>query len=96
MPHLAHPPTSGFSVSVHGHTLRAFEVVEDADIHSPNLIAGPLQVLELPGSINGSRFVFWLGDLEPGSPAVIAAVTAFANDHDVTRIEYIRGAPRRV
>lgn len=86
-----HPLT----VTFRGITLRAFETLEDADVCSPTLRAGPLRVLDLPGSIDGCKLVFWLGDLSPEDPIVAAEIQAFCLDRDVVALRYVRGHPRR-
>lgn len=73
-------------ISVLGRT-GALQLVEANDAEwaeqTPTFLATDLPVSEGVGNRNGAVFAFWIGDRDPGSPAVTQAMMDFVSDHDV-------------
>lgn len=54
---------------------------------------GDILVSECPGSIDGSVFIYWLGDSTVYSPEVRSWIQEHLEDHDVVRICYVPELP---
>jgi hypothetical protein len=63
---------------------------------TPTYLADGMPVSEGVGNRNGAVFAFWIGDRDPGSPAVVKAMTEFIADHDVVGVKFIRALPVEV
>lgn len=55
-----------------------------------------LFVAELPGTVNGSRFLFFLGSDSPDDLRISREIQAFLNEHDVVAVYAVRAYPNRV
>ena len=54
---------------------------------------GDILVSESPGSIDGSVFIYWLGERSVYSPEVRSWIQEHLEDHDVVRICYVPELP---
>ena len=54
---------------------------------------GDILVSEYPGSVDGSVFIYWLGDRNAYSPKVRRWIQEHLEDHDVVRICYVSELP---
>lgn len=75
------------------YTLREEEPSMASEISDPVDMAGPFPVSELPGTMTGSIFVYWIGDRRCDAPEVITAIERHLNDHDVVGVRILRALP---
>ena len=87
-----HQPSTGKEL-----TLREVPV-HDPDWRAtlPTEMVDHLFVSEMPGTINGSIYGYWIGDKAVDSPDVVRAIQSHVEQHDVVGLRYIRALPETV